>query len=206
MAIVSIKNLTFGYRSQLIFDRFSWECDESISIIEGPSGCGKTTFLRILAGDLNDFIGADCRVPRPARLILQEDGLLPWLTAEGNLALIPTWPGFRALTSSVEAIAEAVSLYAQQIVGTLSFGQRRLVELLRLFGCPSSLILLDEPLNFLDVTRRRLVVNAIAELAERGSKFVISSHYEADFSNLPCQRYRFEGDMPYHTLTQVPSK
>src|SRR5207248_1197156 len=146
---ICINGLTFGYPSQPIFEDFSWETGEPITILEGPSGCGKTTFLRILAGHLVVSTLSASRIPTPARLVLQDDGLFPWLTSEGNLALTPDWSGFDALDGCVQAIGKVVANYRKQIVGTLSFGQRRLIELLRILASPTPLTLLDEPLNFL---------------------------------------------------------
>lgn len=197
---IHIAGLTFGYSLCMIFDNFSWDTGEKITIIEGPSGCGKTTFLRILAKHLIPANFSTWAVPNPARIVLQEDGLFPWLTAIGNLKLAPEWLGFDALPLELQEAAELVKPYAQQVVATLSFGQRRLLEILRVLSCPSPIILLDEPLNFLDSTRRKIVVKSIETLAAQGHHFVISSHYESDFNQIECLRYRFMGDMPYRTL------
>jgi ABC-type multidrug transport system ATPase subunit len=200
---VCLNGLTFGYPSQPIFKNFSWETGEPITILEGPSGCGKTTLLRILAGHLVVSTPSASRIPKPARLVLQDDGLFPWLTSEGNLALASGWRGFDTLDGRVQAIANIVASYRQQIVGTLSFGQRRLIELLRVLACPTGLTLLDEPLNFLDASRRTLVIDAIGELATQGYKFIISSHYEADFRRLRSRRFSFTGDMPYSSMADA---
>jgi ABC-type multidrug transport system ATPase subunit len=206
VGMVCLKGLCFGYPSQLIFKDFSWETSEPVTILEGPSGCGKTTFLRILAGHLIPSSLEESQVPGPARLVLQDDGLFPWLTSEGNLALASDWQGFEMLEGRVRAIGDVVAVYRRQIVGTLSFGQRRLIELLRVLACPTPLTLLDEPLNFLDATRRKLVIDTIGELAERGCRFIISSHYETDFRHLQLQRYSFAGDMPYDHLANTDTK
>lgn len=200
---IHIEGLTFGYPLCTVFDGFSWSTEKEISVIEGPSGCGKTTLLRILAGQLGPANYSAWKVPKLVRIILQEDGLFPWLTAIGNLALASEWPGFDGLPLELQSASELVKPYAQRVVATLSFGQRRLLELVRVLCCPAPLILLDEPLNFMDTARRKVVVQAIAKLAADGRHFVISSHYENDFSQLECRRYRFMGDMPYQTLHPV---
>ena len=200
---IYISGLTFAYSLSIIFDSFSWRTEKQITVIEGPSGCGKTTLLRILAGQLSPTNCSTWQVPKSARIILQEDGLFPWLTAIGNLKLASEWRGFEMLPLELQGVAELVKPYAQQRVATLSFGQRRLLELLRVLCCPAPLILLDEPLNFLDTTRRKEVVQTIEKLAARGHHFVISSHYDQDFSQLTCSRYRFMGDMPYQSLCPV---
>jgi ABC-type multidrug transport system ATPase subunit len=200
---LDIKGLNFSYSLSAVFKNFSWQPAQAISVIEGPSGCGKTTLLRILAGQLTPSNEPIWSVPTPARIILQEDGLFPWLTAIGNLKLVSDWGGFSMLPIELKDIAKLVKPYADQQVATLSFGQRRLLELLRVLCCPAPLILLDEPLNFLDTIRRKVVLQAIEKLVKKGHYFVISSHYEQDFNQLTCSRYRFIGDMPYKTLDPV---
>jgi ABC-type multidrug transport system ATPase subunit len=200
---IYIEGLSFGYPLCKVFDGFSWSAGKQISVIEGPSGCGKTTFLRILAGHLKNANYSAGNVPKLARIILQEDGLFPWLTAMGNLTLVTEWPGLEAIPSDLKDMAELIKPYAQQIVATLSFGQRRFLELFRVLSCPATLILLDEPLNFLDTMRRNLVLQSIQRLAAHGHNFVISSHYEQDYNQIECCRYQFIGDMPYQTLYSV---
>lgn len=199
-ARIQLQGMTFGYASVELFHEFSWDVTAPIAVLEGPSGCGKTTLLRLLAGELSPSQARVWEMPRPHRLVLQDDGLFPWLTAEGNLRLSGKWPGFHGLPETLQRLSEFVRPYADKVVGRLSFGQRRLVELLRVLVCPAPLILLDEPLNFLDATRRGAVSNAIDILASRGYRFVISSHSECEFAQTACQRFRFVGDMPYSTL------
>jgi ABC-type multidrug transport system ATPase subunit len=197
---VRIEGLNFAYPSLTVFRDFSWRPAGAIAILEGPSGCGKTTLLRLLAGHLEPGSHSEWRVPGPARLILQDDGLFPWLTGSSNLGLAAEWPGFDALSPEVQPLGTLTKHYADRVVGTLSFGERRILELLRVLSCPTPFTLLDEPLNFLDASRRTAVVDTIRQLAEHGHNFVISSHYETDFRRLPCERFRFVGDMPYARL------
>jgi len=201
---INIEGLTFGYTSHSIFKDFYWGAGQPITILEGPSGCGKTTLLRILAGHLSATHASTLEAPTPARLILQDDSLFPWLTAEGNLSLVAGWSGFDAVDERLKSISSVVETYAQQIVGTMSFGQRRFLELFRVLAFPAPLLLLDEPLNFLDESRRKIVIKTIGDLTEFGYRFIISSHYETDFGHLNCERFRFSGNMPYKCLsTQV---
>jgi NitT/TauT family transport system ATP-binding protein len=200
---LEVSGLYFSYGAVQIFDNFSWHAGAPIVVLEGPSGCGKTTLLRILAGHLEPTALTSLSVPEDSRLILQEDGLFPWLTTAGNLAIIPGSRCLDELSTDVGKLATLVAPYSDKIVGTLSFGQRRLLELLRVFANPTPLILLDEPLNFLDSTRRLAVIESIAALASKGYQFVISSHYETDFHNLKAKRFRFDGDMPYRTIVEV---
>ena len=62
--------------------------------VVGPSGCGKSTLLNIIAGFVppsgGEVIveGEAVRGPDPRRMfVFQENGLFPWMTVRGNIAL-----------------------------------------------------------------------------------------------------------------------
>jgi ATP-binding cassette, subfamily C, bacterial CydD len=202
-AQLEIGGMNFRYPLLVVFEEFVWRAESNITLLEGPSGSGKTTLLRLISGQLQPETKSVWRVPDSVRLILQDDGLFPWLTARENLELVPEWPGLDKLPSLLAPILEQIRPYMQQVVGTMSFGQRRLVEILRILCSPVPLILLDEPLNFLDHSKRIAVISAIRGLADVGQKFIISSHYDTDFSHLRCERFQFVGDMPYHALEKI---
>src|SRR4051812_38169322 len=58
---------------------------EFIAIV-GPSGCGKTTLLNIISGFLAPSDGTLTRWSE-SRMVYQQDGLYPWLTARENIAM-----------------------------------------------------------------------------------------------------------------------
>src|SRR5438874_1715430 len=62
----------------------------------GPSGCGKTTLLNLLSGHDRPTRGV-VRRSGASRMIYQEGGLLPWLTARENIAL-----GLRAVRDAAK--------------------------------------------------------------------------------------------------------
>jgi ABC-type multidrug transport system ATPase subunit len=97
-------------------------------------------------------------------------------------------------------IASMVYPLRQRRVAFLSFGQRRSVELLRVLSSQPNLLLLDEPLNFLDSGRRGIVVRSIQGLAATGVQIVITTHYDEDFQLEGVARYTFSSDLPAKAL------
>ena len=98
----------------------------------GPSGCGKTTLLRLICG-LEKPDEGSIRLSRPARFAchFQEDRLLPWYTAEENVALaLGGKPQAREWLSRV-GLADAAGLYPDELSG----GMRRRVSLARALRC-----------------------------------------------------------------------
>ena len=68
--------------------RTAFSCGEEFLGILGASGCGKTTLLRLAAGLLTPSSGTVTGVPEKVSFMFQEDRLLPWLTAEKNVASV----------------------------------------------------------------------------------------------------------------------
>ena len=56
MGVIDIKNLSFRYKRDFIFDNFSLSVEKGSWItIAGPNGSGKTTLVKILAGLLKNY-------------------------------------------------------------------------------------------------------------------------------------------------------
>src|SRR3990172_5259864 len=94
--MVEIKELHFSYPGKApIFRSFNWRVERGERwCIIGPSGCGKTTLLYLMASLRRPSSGAIyidgdlLKKPRSLTgLILQDYGLLPWATAQENVAL-----------------------------------------------------------------------------------------------------------------------
>ena len=86
--MIQIEGLSLAYGDKRVLEDFSLSLpDRGVTALSGPSGCGKTTLLRVLAGlqrpNAGRLTGLD---PARAVLLFQENRLLPWRTAEENIA------------------------------------------------------------------------------------------------------------------------
>ena len=140
---------------------FRVEPGSSLGLI-GPNGAGKTTLLRCITGDLQPWAG-EVRLGRGVRLgyMAQEQETLD--PAATPLALL------RAAAPLNETEARSFLHYflfaGDEVftpVGKLSFGERsRLaLALLAVTGC--NFLLLDEPINHLDIPSRESFERAMA--------------------------------------------
>lgn len=151
----------------------------------GPSGCGKTTLMRAIVGVQEINSGSVTVLGKPAGhkslrhrigYDTQEASVYDDLTVRQNLNY------FRAILGAprdeIDRVAHATDLSAQlnQLVSSLSGGQRSRVSLaVALLGSPE-LLVLDEPTVGLDPVLRVELWNLFRELAARGSTLLVSSH------------------------------
>jgi osmoprotectant transport system ATP-binding protein len=139
----------------------------------GESGSGKTTLLklvnRLLEPDEGSVLlaGKDVRetdaveLRRTIGYVIQEVGLLPHLTVEENVAIVPRLIGWdaAAIAKRVEELLELVGLpdVRARAPDQLSGGQRQRIGLARALAARPRWLLLDEPFGALDpVTRLAL--------------------------------------------------
>ncbi|NRQ39064.1 TlrC/CarA/OleB/SrmB family ABC-F type ribosomal protection protein [Nonomuraea sp. NN258] len=117
-------------------------------LVTGPNGAGKSTLMRVLAGELRPDAGS-VRVRGRVGHLRQEE--TPW---SPELTVLRAYAEGRG--GDLDAHAErllSLGLFRPsdlgRRVGTLSYGQRRRIELARLVSDPVDLLLLDEPTNHL---------------------------------------------------------
>ena len=140
--------------------------------IVGPSGSGKTTLLSVLSGHLKPASGTMTR-SGTTRTVYQADGLFPWRTVRGNIALGASSP------AEVEELLLLVGLreFSEAFPHQLSGGMRQRVELARALAGKTDLLLLDEPFSALDyLSRLKMRAELARLLAERPCTVVLVTH------------------------------
>jgi len=151
---------------------------EFIAIV-GPSGCGKSTLLNLLSGFDKPSAGRVARSGQ-TRMVYQQDGLLPWLTAAQNIAL-----GLRAIKDKParrQGVQEMLSLirldgFGDHYPHQLSGGMRQRVEIARSLAGDADILLMDEPFSSLDyLTRLRMRQELARILDERPRTVVLVTH------------------------------
>ncbi|MEU4804291.1 ATP-binding cassette domain-containing protein [Actinosynnema sp. NPDC023587] len=164
-----------------------------ITVLAGPSGSGKSTLLRVLSlverpttGGVELRGRGTARLSAKARRALRRteialvfqnpaDNLVGHLTAGDNLRAAAQASGRAA---AVRELLAQLGLpdTADWRVSALSGGQQQRLA----FGCAlargASVVLADEPTSQLDSVSADLVLETVADLAERGVPVVVASH------------------------------
>jgi branched-chain amino acid transport system ATP-binding protein len=169
--------------------------------ILGPNGAGKTTLFNVIAGEFPpttgtvEFRGADItRLPsrRRARLGLartfQTSRLFHGLTVEDNLFLALTGvgggrlrpfnlPADRARRGRARTAAARVALddRLDALVGDLSHGEQRQLEIAMALAVDPTLLMLDEPAAGLARAERQLLTQLLLDLP-RGVTLLLIEH------------------------------
>ena len=151
----------------------------------GPNGSGKTTLLNALAGlaaTARGEVSVDAKPLLPMNAVhrARAVGLLPqheasefWGTALEYVVLgcfpnAPAWRGWQARDEAVaqSALARAgMADFAARPYATLSGGERQRVRIAQLLAQAPRYLLLDEPLQHLDLRYQRQMLALVSALA-----------------------------------------
>jgi ATP-binding cassette subfamily F protein uup len=162
MAIVTIKDLSIGFRGPLLLDAVNCliEPGQRIGLL-GRNGAGKTTFMRILRGDVEPDGGAIQLAPRTRVSLLPQDvpqdirgtiwevverGLSTWVAGNSDEEEAD-WRKHQRVTQ----ILDRMNLDGEVPFEILSAGMKRRVLLAQSLVSSPELLLLDEPTNHMDI-------------------------------------------------------
>jgi len=171
-----------GSRSVLALDRVSLTVGQGEFVcIIGASGCGKSTLLSLVAGLDNPTAGEVATAGQRVAMMFQEPGLLPWLTAAGNVEL-----ALRARrvprAARRERAAELLAMVRLTGFGSrrpheLSGGMRQRVALARALAQDADVLLMDEPFGALDAMTRDLLHDELDRIGrEQGLTVLFVTH------------------------------
>jgi ABC-type branched-subunit amino acid transport system ATPase component len=185
----------------------------SITGLIGPNGSGKTTLFNVITGyekadsGAVNFEGTDITRASPSKVFalgvgrtFQITRIFARITVLENM-LVATqrddgW--LRGLTRSKSSKSElaaamewlnfvGIGRLAAQPAGSLSFGQRKLLELAYVLVADPDVILLDEPAGGVNLTLINEIAEKIRTLNESGKSFLIVEHNMEFVMNL-CSR------------------
>ncbi|MCX6652034.1 MAG: ABC transporter ATP-binding protein [Methanomassiliicoccales archaeon] len=168
----------------------------------GPNGAGKTTTIRMVTGVLKPDSGSItidgielARNPLEAKMrmgVIPEVGnVYPDLSALDNVDLVGRYYGLprmeREERSNVLLDDLGLKERKHDLVRKFSKGMRQRVSIACALVYEPSLLILDEPTEGLDVQSRRLIVDKVKQINQRGSTVILTTH-NIEEANRLCQR------------------
>ncbi|MDA8101870.1 MAG: heme ABC exporter ATP-binding protein CcmA [Nitrospiraceae bacterium] len=192
MSVLRARNIAYRRGGRTILDRVTVEVGPGQMLaVSGPSGSGKTSLLLIAAGLMPADEGEvlldgvpvaewSSQARASIGVILQTYGLMPFLTAEENVALpmqarrMPRAAIEEAASTALEEVGLAGTRH--RLVSELSGGQKQRVALARAIAGEPEVIIADEPTSELDPENRDRVIKLLVAKASAGSAVAVASH------------------------------
>ncbi len=184
MPTLEIENLNKSYGDHKVLDNISLTLESGgIYGLLGANGAGKTTLFECLAG-MTDYQG-NMAPTKPYTLTTWRQGLgyLP-----SAIHFFPKTTGLEYLQFCIKARKKNTSLAEinylntffelplQQYITSYSHGMKQKVGILGVLLQKNHTLLLDEPLNGLDVQAVLIIIELLKELQRSGTSIVLSSH------------------------------
>lgn len=193
---LSCRNISYRYPSseENVLDKVNLEVlpGERVALV-GPNGAGKSTLLKLILGmetapsgqiTVYGVRAAECLhrvsvVPQRSTVDWDFPVSVRQVVMMGRYVHLgwfqrPSKEDRRAVDEALETME--ISHLAGRQVGELSGGQQQRVMLARTLAHNADLLLLDEPLNHVDISTQELIFHTLERLTARGKAVIVSTH------------------------------
>ena len=199
--VLQTEELSVGYKNKCIVSDINLSVGKGeIVTLVGSNGCGKSTLLRTIAGqqkalagrimidgrDINEY--SDMTLAQKISILLT-DRVAPLLMTANDVVCSGRYPytGMLGILSSedkekVEEIVELTGIESlrDMYFSELSDGQKQRVMLARALCQEPGILIMDEPMTFLDIKYKKELVDIIIRLREEKKLTMVISLHELD--------------------------
>jgi iron complex transport system ATP-binding protein len=205
--LIKIKNSIFGYTSPLLEANLTLEKGNVYALV-GKNGSGKTTFLQSLAGNIPLLSGEieideknlkDLSLKEKSLRIAFIETRFPQINFMSAFEFVSLgrfpYTGVlgRLNARDIEKIEQSFSMLKieklkNKFISEISDGEKQLLQIAKAIVQETDVILLDEPMAFLDYSNKRILVEKLVEISSRLNKCIVLSSHDIEIcleNNLP---------------------
>lgn len=191
---IEVRDLTVAYRESPVL----WDIDLDVPsgvlmAIVGPNGAGKTTLIQAILSLIKPAAGQIRIYGQPYRSVASSVGYVPqrgsvdwdFPTSVLDVVLMGLYgrlgwvrrPGRNERTEAMAALDQVgMAEYAHRQISQLSGGQQQRVFLARALVQDARIYLMDEPLQGVDATTERTIIELLRTLQSLGKTVMVVHH------------------------------
>lgn len=157
-ALVTIIKLSFSYSNKMLFNNLTLQIRQGDRIwLRGNNGVGKTTLLKLISGEINseDVLYQDnIKIAQSYQEPLWQQGLIDELIDDRD---------FKYRFFEICNLLDIKVFTKDKPIETYSSGEKRKIDIARALASENDLLLMDEPLNYMDTYFKEQLEKAILE-------------------------------------------
>ncbi len=194
--MILVKNLSIERANKKVFENVNLSLGlGKIILLKGKNGSGKTTLLKALLNLIEPSSGAIYWKGQLLKknlynffnhvtYIADRTSSLSKLSVQENIRIWKKIFLSNISNSQVENILKTLKLdiYLKQKVNSLSFGERKKLEFLRLILENKKIWILDEPLSNLDSESIDVIAQTFEDHRSKEGSIIFSSHQESEIN------------------------
>ncbi|MFM7662456.1 MAG: ABC transporter ATP-binding protein [Bacteroidota bacterium] len=197
--MINLQHSSFGYDTTLVEANFCLSRG-FVYFLVGKNGIGKTTFLQTLAGNIQLFSGELLIDGKNIKHMTLNEKSLGIAFIETRFPLVNFMSAFefvslgrfphtdrlgRMTNMDIEKINSSFSLLKiEQLKNKrtteISDGERQLLLIAKALVQETDLILLDEPMAFLDYSNKRILIDVLVQISIEFNKCIILSSHDIE--------------------------
>ena len=191
--ILEVDRLSVRYESGIALDQVSFHLHrgERVAVV-GPNGAGKSTLFKVIAGVLEPSSGRAsiagegpgghiciAYVPQRSQVdrsfpVTVSDVVMMGRTSKVGLL---RWPKRKDRELVRQALADVgMEAFSRRQISELSGGQQQRMFIARALAQEAELMLMDEPLNGVDVQSQEVIFGILDELRRRSVTILVATH------------------------------
>lgn len=202
--MIKIENYSKVYKDKAVLNNINLELEEGkIYGFTGKNASGKTMLFKAICGFIiptkgkifinNKEIGKDIDFPEKCGVIIETPGFINSISGFKNLKILASINNLID-DNKIKNAMELVGLNPNEKINVkkYSLGMKQKLAIAQAIMEEPKLLILDEPMNSLDVDSVENIRNILLDIKDKGTTILISSHNVDDINILSDEIYKVE--------------